>query len=62
MHADHRCGLGADGTVDALEVDERLTAVGAAFGARLDTGFAPDAPAGVDDEWSMTKMGLSSMP
>ena len=50
VHAHHRCRLCARGTVDAFEVDQRLTAVRAAFGARLNARFAADASALVDHE------------
>src|SRR5690606_23751552 len=50
VHAHHRRGLRGGVPVDELEVDQRLSAVGAALLAGLDAGFAADAAALVDDE------------
>ena len=62
VHAHHRRGLGGGGAVDALEMDQRLAAVGAALHAGLHARFAADAAALVDDEHRRVVDAVAASP
>ena len=55
MHAHDRGGLHAGWTVDVLEVDHGVAAVGVALGASLHAGLAADAARLIQEEFVFGK-------